>query len=133
MTLQVSSTHSAQGSLDTLGVRTEQTGEYDCGESLSACMNARLAGKVPLAVVLEGVSPKWQMNILQVLATPTSAPTTVEGHGIVQPLAFRISPDQARHLATQITELLGPELWPYIAREASEKIGLQVLCEAPCP
>jgi len=71
-------------------------------------LTKRLAGKVLLAVVLEGVSAKWQMNVLQVLATPTSVRVPVEGHGIIEPVAFIISQDQARRLATQIVELLGP-------------------------
>jgi len=65
--------------------------------------------KALLAVILEGVSAKWQMNVLQVLATPTTVRVTVDGHGTVDPIAYSITQDQARHLATQITEILGPE------------------------
>jgi len=83
--------------------------ESRSGASLDPQLQERLAGKTLLAVVLDGVSPKWQMNVLQVLATSTSVQTTVDGYGTVDPVAFRISPDQARHLATQITELLGRE------------------------
>jgi hypothetical protein len=65
--------------------------------------------KIPLAIVLEGVSPEWQRNVLQVLAAPASAKVTLEGRGIIDAMAFSLSPDQARRLATQITELLGPQ------------------------
>jgi hypothetical protein len=63
----------------------------------------------PVALVLDGVSAKWQRNVLQVLATPTSIRVAVDGHGHVDPIAFRVTPTQARHLAKQITELLGLE------------------------
>jgi hypothetical protein len=66
-------------------------------------------GNVFLAIVLEGVSEKWHMNVIQVLASPTSARMIVEGHGTVEPIAFSISQSQARHLAQQIKEILGPE------------------------
>jgi hypothetical protein len=62
-----------------------------------------------LAIVLEGVSSKWDKNVLQVLAAPTSVRITVDGYGAIEPTSFLISQTQARHLATQITELLGPE------------------------
>ena len=72
-------------------------------------MDSRSNSRIPLAIVLEGVRGDWQANVLQVLARPGSAEVTVEGHGVVQATAFSPSPDQARHLATQITELLGGE------------------------
>ena len=64
---------------------------------------------VPLAVVLEGVSERWQMNVLQILGRPTSAKMKIDGYGTIAARAFVLSPAQARHLATQITELLGSE------------------------
>jgi hypothetical protein len=66
-------------------------------------------GRIPVAVVLEGVPDEWQKNVLQVLASPTTAEVTVEGCGTIDAVAFRLTQEQARHLATQITELLGPE------------------------
>lgn len=62
-----------------------------------------------LAIVLDGVSERWQMNVLQILGCPTIEQVNVDGHGTVEALAIRLTQDQARHLATQITELLGPE------------------------
>jgi hypothetical protein len=64
---------------------------------------------VPLAIVLEGVSERWGMNVLQILGRTTSAEVTVEGHGTVETPAIALSPAQARHLAAQIIELLGRE------------------------
>jgi len=64
---------------------------------------------VPLAIVLEGVSETWQMNVVQALGSPAIATVEVDGYGTIAATAFRLSPEQARHLATQITELLGPE------------------------
>ena len=70
---------------------------------------AQFAAKTPLAIVLEGVSARWQMNVIQVLATPASTKVAVEGYGTIDAAGFSLSPDQARRLAAQITELLGPE------------------------
>jgi hypothetical protein len=64
---------------------------------------------IAFAVVLDGVSERWQMNVLQVLACPTRAKVTVEGCGTIDAPAILLTPAQARHLATQITEILGPE------------------------
>jgi hypothetical protein len=62
-----------------------------------------------LAIVLEGVSEKWQMNVLQFRGCPTSVKVRVDGFGTVEAPAISLTPEQARHLATQITEILGPE------------------------
>jgi hypothetical protein len=62
-----------------------------------------------LAIVLEGVSEKWGMNVLQILGRPTCAMVEVEGYGTIEAPAILLSQSQARHLATQIIELLGPE------------------------
>ena len=89
----------------------ESTGSVGArsGVSLDLELNHSFAERTLLAVVLEGVSTNWQKNVLQVLATPISVRVMVEGHGTVNPTAFAISQAQARHLATQITEILGPE------------------------
>jgi len=63
-----------------------------------------------LAIVLEGVNDRFQMNVLQLLARRTSIRVTVDGYGTVEPTAYVITRDQARHLATQITELLGTKI-----------------------
>jgi hypothetical protein len=65
--------------------------------------------KVPFAIVLEGVSARWQINVLQVLAAPANAQVAVEGHRTIDATAFLLSQDRARHLATQIIEILGSE------------------------
>jgi hypothetical protein len=82
--------------------------------------------KIPLAIVLEGVSEKWQMNVLQVLATPTSANVVLEGRGPIDAIAFVLSQAQARHLATLITELLGSDTGP-----ACQLAGTQEPSPAP--
>jgi hypothetical protein len=69
-------------------------------------------GPARLAVVLEGVSTKWQMNVLQVLATPVSVQVEVDGYGTVFPIAYSISAEQARMLALQISEALRRESCP---------------------
>ena len=66
-------------------------------------------GRIPLVIVLEGVSERWQMNVLQFLGNLKSVEVKLDGHGTIEAPAILISPDQARHLATQITECLGPE------------------------
>jgi hypothetical protein len=65
--------------------------------------------EVPLAILLEGVSEKWGMNVLQILGRPASATVEIDGHGTILAPAIVLSQSQARHLATQIIELLGPE------------------------
>ena len=67
---------------------------------------------VALAIVLEGVPERWQMNMLQILALRTSALVRVDGFGMIEAPAIVLTQDQARHLATQITEILGPEIAP---------------------
>ena len=64
---------------------------------------------IGLAIVLDGVSEKWQMNVLQIRGCPTRINVMVDGYGRVDAPAISLSPAQARHLATQITEILGPE------------------------
>ena len=66
-------------------------------------------GELPLAILLEGISEKWGMNVLQILGRPFSAKVEVDGHGGIDTPAILLSQSQARHLATQIIELLGPE------------------------
>jgi hypothetical protein len=65
-------------------------------------------GAALVALVLDGVSAKWQMNLIQMLATPTSLRVNVEGHGTVEPIAFVITQEQARLLVAQIIQTLGP-------------------------
>jgi hypothetical protein len=47
------------------------------------------------------------MNVLQILARPSSAQVTMEGHGTVVAPAILLSTQQARQLACQIIELVG--------------------------
>jgi hypothetical protein len=61
------------------------------------------------AIVLNGVSDKWEMNVLQVRGLFKPVKVTVDGHGTVEAPAIVLRPTQARHLARQITELLGEE------------------------
>jgi len=49
------------------------------------------------------------MNVLHVRGCPTIVKVRVDGKGIVEAPAISLTPDQARHLATQITEIVGPE------------------------
>ena len=64
---------------------------------------------VPLAVILQGMSQLWGMSVLQILGRPASAKVEIDGLGTIQAPAILLSQSQARHLATQIIELLGPE------------------------
>ena len=61
------------------------------------------------AIVLRGVSEKWQKNLLQVRGCPTTARVEIDGYGLVEAPAILLTQDQARHLATQIIEILGSE------------------------
>jgi len=67
------------------------------------------ASPIPLAILLEGVSERWAMNVLQIVGRPSSAEIQVDGCGAIKAPAILLSQSQARHLATQIIELLGPE------------------------
>ena len=64
--------------------------------------------EMALAVVLQGVSKKWQKNVLQVRGCPTRVEVTLDGYGTVDAPAISLTPDQARHLALRILEILGP-------------------------
>jgi len=63
----------------------------------------------PLAVVVDGVSEKWNRNVLQIMAAPGRVHVEVAGHGVVTAPAFRLSRNQARRLAAEITHLLDAE------------------------
>jgi len=63
-----------------------------------------------LAIVLEGVSEKWQMNVLQVCGCPSHIRVTLDGYGTIDAPAISLTPKQARHLARQIIDVLGPEM-----------------------
>jgi hypothetical protein len=76
---------------------------------LEAQTTLESAPDTALAIVLEGVSEKWQMNVLQVRGNPTRVRVMVDGYGAIDAPAITLTPDQARHLATQITEILGFE------------------------
>jgi len=65
--------------------------------------------EIPLAILLDGVSGKWGMNVLQILGRPATAKVELDGHGTIFAPAILLSQSQARHLAAQIIELLGPE------------------------
>ena len=68
------------------------------------------AGRMLLAFIVEGASPMWDINVLQVLAKPaTSTRIAVDGRGVIEPTGYLITRDQARDLAIQINELLGRE------------------------
>jgi uncharacterized protein YjeT (DUF2065 family) len=62
-----------------------------------------------LAIVLEGLPEKWQKNVLQIRGCPTRVNVKLEGYGTIEAPAISLTPKQARHLATQITEILGTE------------------------
>jgi hypothetical protein len=64
---------------------------------------------IRIAIVLYEISEQWQRNILQVLGRTTVASVNVDGLGAIAAPAIHLSKEQARHLATQITEILGPE------------------------
>jgi hypothetical protein len=76
---------------------------------LPAQSGSKTTPEVKLAILLDGITEKWQMNVLQILGRPGSAKVEVDGHGTIEAPAILLSQTQARHLATQIIELLGPE------------------------
>jgi hypothetical protein len=59
-------------------------------------------GDIPLAIMLEGVSEKWQANILQILGRPTVAAVTVGGYGTIHAPAILLSQSQARTLQRKL-------------------------------
>jgi len=60
-----------------------------------------------IAIVLEGISEKWQMNVIQVRGNATRIYVELDGHDTINAPAISLTPDQALHLARQITEILG--------------------------
>jgi hypothetical protein len=71
--------------------------------------HAEKARDTELAIVLEGVSERWQMNVLQIRGCPMHVNVKLDGYGTIDAPAISLTPKQARHLATQITEILWPE------------------------
>jgi hypothetical protein len=57
-----------------------------------------------LAIVLEGVPERWQMNVLQIRGCPTHVNVELDGYGMIDAPAISLTPRQARRLATQITD-----------------------------
>ena len=62
-----------------------------------------------VAVVVDGVPEEWEQNVVQVMAAQGRVHVDIAGRGTVTAAAFRLSRDQARRLAVEITELLGSE------------------------
>ena len=62
-----------------------------------------------LAIVLEGVSEQWQMNVLQIRGRSTRVKVALDGYGTLDAPAISLTANQAHHLATQIMEILGRE------------------------
>lgn len=60
----------------------------------------------PLAILLEGVPERWQMNVVQILGRQITAEVFVDGYGAICAPAFVLSEAQARRLAVQILETL---------------------------
>jgi hypothetical protein len=48
-------------------------------------------------------------EVPQIRECPTPVKVFLDGYGTVDALAISLRPNQARHPATQITEILGPE------------------------
>ena len=62
-----------------------------------------------VAIVLEGVSEEWQMNVLQIRGRSTRVKVALDGYGTLDAPAISLTANQARHLAAQIIEILGRE------------------------
>ena len=60
-----------------------------------------------IAIVLEGVSEKWQRNVIQIRGNAMRVSVELDGHGTINAPAISLTPDQALHLARQISEILG--------------------------
>jgi hypothetical protein len=58
------------------------------------------------AIVLNGVSDQWQRNVLQIRGDLIQVQLHLEGYGTIEAPAIALSPEQARHVAEQITEIL---------------------------
>jgi hypothetical protein len=50
------------------------------------------------------------MKVLQIRGCPTRIKVILDGYGTVDAPAISLTPNQARRLATQIAELLEPEM-----------------------
>jgi len=60
----------------------------------------------PVAIVLEGITTKWQTHIIQIPGELTSAKVAVDGYGEIDATALVLRKTQARHLVAEINELL---------------------------
>lgn len=65
-----------------------------------------LVATTPFAIVLEGITARWQINVIQLPGALTRTKVALDGYGEVDATALVLSQDAARCLAAEIIELL---------------------------
>ncbi len=72
----------------------------------SAAKPEELVATTPFAIVLEGITARWQINVIQLPGALTRTKVALDGYGEIDSTALVLSKDQARRLAAEINELL---------------------------
>jgi len=72
----------------------------------SAAKREELVATTPFAIVLEGITARWQINVIQLQGALTRTQVALDGYGEIDSTALVLNKDQARRLAAEINELL---------------------------
>ena len=73
---------------------------------LASATERELGATTPFAIVLEGITTRWQINVIQLRGALTRTKVTLDGYGEIDATALVLSKDHARRLAAEINELL---------------------------
>jgi len=73
---------------------------------LASATERELVATTPFAIVLEGITTRWQANVIQLPGALTRTKVALDGYGEIDATALVLSKDQARRLAAEINELL---------------------------
>lgn len=76
-------------------------------EPASLPIQSESAAGYRFAIVVEGVSEKWQMNVIQIRGNATLVTVELDGYGAISAPAVSLTRKQALHLARQIIDLVG--------------------------
>ena len=73
---------------------------------LASATKRELVATTPFAIVLEGITTRWQTNVIQLPGALTRTRVALDGCGEIDATALVLGKDQARRLAAEINELL---------------------------
>jgi hypothetical protein len=76
-------------------------------ESANLQIQSEPAADYRFAIVVEGVSERWQMNVIQIRGHATRVTVELDGYGAISAPAVSLTRNQALHLARHIIDLVG--------------------------